>query len=368
MARAFGGKIIDTRTFWDRPSNGRDARTMSIKKNLTISILIPCHNEEKMIASCVRSCLGQTRPADQILVIDDGSTDNSVKILHDFGDKILLVKIDKNTGNKSYVQQLGLKYVTGDIFVATDADTMLDSHFLEKIVPDFADPKVVAASGYVRSTKHNWLTAVREINYLIDQEVNKTAQSNINFLFVIPGCASAFKTEVFRKHIHFDHDTLTEDLDFTYKINERNYRIVFNKKAFVYTQDPADLYSYINQMRRWYGGGWQNLLKHLAIVERPSSALELSLLYFEGVLFSALMFLIPLVNILYFFYFILLYALVILPFAIWGAISRKRIDLLLFEPLYPFINYLNAYIFLEQFVSVAIMRKKNFVWFTPIRR
>jgi len=341
---------------------------MDFKKNPTISILIPCHNEEKMIARCVRSCLDQTRPADQIIVVDDGSTDDSVNILHGFADKILLVRLEKNTGNKSYVQQLGLKYVTGDIFVATDADTILDRRFLERIAPDFDDVSVVAAAGYVKSTKHNWLTAVREINYLIDQEVNKTAQSNINFLFVIPGCASAFKTGIFRRHIAFDHDTLTEDLDFTYKINEHDYRIVFNKHAFVYTQDPADLYSYINQMRRWYGGGWQNLIKHLSIVERPASALELSLLYFEGLLFSSLMFLIPLVNILYFFYFILFYALVILPFAVWGAISRKRIDLLLFFPLYPLVNYLNAYIFLEQFASVAIMRRRNFVWFSPVRR
>jgi cellulose synthase/poly-beta-1,6-N-acetylglucosamine synthase-like glycosyltransferase len=342
--------------------------TMDDSKTPTISILIPCHNEEKTIERCVRSCLEQTRPADQIIVIDDGSTDNSAKILESFGSLIALIKLAKNTGNKSYVQQMGLSFVRGEIFISTDADTILESHFLQHIEKDFSDPKVVAVAGYVKSTKFNWLTAVRELDYLIGQEVHKTAQSHINFLVVIPGCAGAFRTQVFRDHILFDHDTLTEDLDFTYKINEQNYRLVFDKEAIVYTQDPADLHSYINQMRRWYGGGWQNLLKHLAIANRPASALELSLIYFEGLVFSTLMFVIPLVNILFFFYFLLLYSLIILPFGIWGAISRKRADLVFFSPMYPIITYLNAYIFLEQFASVILMRRKNFVWFSPARR
>ena len=342
---------------------------MDIKpKRLTISILIPCHNEEKTIAACVRSCLGQTRPPDQIIVIDDGSTDGSVKILEGFGESIFLVKLEKNTGNKSYVQQLGLKYVTGDIFVSTDADTVLSDTFLERMETDFADENAVAVAGYVKSLKHNWLTAIRELDYLIGQEVHKTAQSNINFLVVIPGCSGAFRTAAFRKYIVFDHDTLTEDLDFTYKINEQSHRIVYDKKAVVFTQDPADIASYINQMRRWYGGGWQNLLKHLSIANRPASALELSLLYFEGLIFSLLMYLIPVINILFFFYFILFYSAIILPFSVWGAASRKRIDLLFFAPLFPLASYLNAYIFLEQFASVVIFRRRNLVWLSPIRR
>jgi cellulose synthase/poly-beta-1,6-N-acetylglucosamine synthase-like glycosyltransferase len=339
-----------------------------ISAGLTISILIPCHNEEKTIAKCVNSCLAQLRPANQIIVIDDGSTDNSVKILEEYGGKILLIKLEKNTGNKSYVQQFGLTYVSGDVLVSTDADTVLSNDFLERMEIDFSDEKVVAVAGYVKSVKYNWLTAIRELDYLIGQEIHKTAQSNINFLLVIPGCSGAFRTDVFREHVTFDHDTLTEDLDFTYKINEQNYRIVYDKKAIVFTQDPSDLKSYVNQMRRWYGGGWQNLLKHLSIVNRPASAMELSLLYFEGIVFSSLMFLIPLANIFFFFYYLAFYAVLILPFGIWGAISRKRADLLYYAPLFPLVSYLNAYIFLEQFAKIIILRKKSSVWFSPVRR
>ncbi|MCP6756997.1 hypothetical protein NL533_35750, partial [Klebsiella pneumoniae] len=62
------------------------------------------------------------------------------------------------------------------------------------------------------------------------------------------------------------------------------------------TQDPPTLTNYINQMRRWYDGGWQNLLKHYKIAQNPVRALELSLIYIEGLAFSILLFLVPILN------------------------------------------------------------------------
>jgi len=336
---------------------------------MKISILIPCHNEEKTIYRCVASCLSQIRPADEIIVVDDGSTDNSVNILKKFGSLIQVVRIMKNTGSKSCVQQFGLKYVAGDVFIATDADTVLDKDFIGRIEEDFSDPNVVAVAGYVRSLKHNWLTAVRELDYIIGQEIYKTAQSNINFLFVIPGCAGAFRTEIFKENILFDHDTVTEDLDFTYKFNKRNCRIVFDKKALVYTQDPADLRSYVNQMRRWYCGGWQNLLKHYQVAKkRPASALELSLIYIEGLIFSVLLYILPIINFYYFGIFLAMYMIPVVALAIYGSISRRRSDLLIFSPLYMIVAYVNSYVFFEQFIKEVVLRKKNMLWLSPERR
>src|SRR3989344_3185886 len=100
---------------------------------MKISILIPCHNEEKSIKKCIESTLNQTRKFDEIIVIDDGSTDNSRAILSKFQDKIKIVKIEKATGNKSYAQEYGLKFVTGEVFVTSDGDTIIDSRFAEEI-------------------------------------------------------------------------------------------------------------------------------------------------------------------------------------------------------------------------------------------
>ena len=335
----------------------------------TIAILIPCHNEEKMIAKCIASCLGQTRPADMILVIDDGSTDNSVHILEGFGDRVEVIKLPKNTGNKSYVQQIGLAHIFTDIFISTDADSILDKNFVEYIEKSFTDPEIGAVAGYVMSTKYNWLTALREIEYFVGQEVHKTAQAHINYLYVIPGCASAFRTEIFKDRITFDHDTITEDLDFTYKLHLSKCRIYYQKKAIVWTQDPADLKSYINQLRRWYGGGWQNLLKHRqTAVAIPACAFELALIHCEGMLFAISMLILPLISIKTFFAIIAAYTLTMIIIGAIAAVSRRRADIFLYSPLYLLVSVINSYIFCEQFFVEALRHERNLEWFTPKRR
>jgi len=335
---------------------------------MKISILIPCHNEEKFIRHCLESCFGQTRPADEILVVDDGSTDQTPQILAEFGDKIKVVTIARATGNKSYAQELGLTHITGDIFAVTDGDTILDKDFLKRVEIDFLnEPEIAAVGGYVKSIRNNWLTACRELDYIIGQDLYKFAQSIIGHMFVIPGCAGAFRTDIFKKYIRFEHDTITEDLDFTYKLHDKYLKIKFDRRAISWTQDPATLHSYVNQMRRWLGGGWQNLLKHLRLVSRPTGALILSMMYLEGLAFSLFLILLPLFNIILFIKFVIPYLFFSMILGVYGAISHRRLDLLIFWPLHPFVVFLNAVIFLEQFFKVVILKRKVFGWFTPER-
>lgn len=331
-------------------------------------MLIPCHNEDKSIRKCVESCLVQTRKPDEIIVVDDGSTDKSPEILEGFGDKIKVIRVPKNTGNKSYAQEIGLKHITGDIFICTDADTILDKEFVERIELNFEFQNPAAVCGYVKSLKYNWLTACREIDYVITQNLHKLAQSYINFLLVIPGCAAGFKTDVFKKNISFDHDTVTEDLDFTYKLNEKDLKIKFDKKAVVYTQDPTDIRSYIRQMRRWYGGGWQNLLKHFRVMHKPAGALELTLIYVEGVASSFLFLVLPLVNIKIFGFVLLNYFLIGVGLSIFAAVKSRRIDLVFYSPLYVFTGIINAFVFIREFFFVLVFRRKKLVWFRATRR
>jgi cellulose synthase/poly-beta-1,6-N-acetylglucosamine synthase-like glycosyltransferase len=334
----------------------------------TITILVPCYNEEKTIRKCVHSWLDQTHPADEIIIVNDCSTDNSLEILQEFEDRVTIIDLPQNTGNKSFVQEEGLKHVKTDIFVATDADTIMDKDFVKRVQLAFRDKNVQAFAGYVKSLKCNWLTACREIDYIVGQDLHKAAQYEIKFLLVIPGCAGAFRTDMFRKNIMFDHDTLTEDMDFTYKINKLGLNIFYDPEAIVYTQDPNNLKSYINQMRRWYSGGWQNLMKHIGIVKSPIKAMELSILYMDGLIFYPLLFITPILSLRAFIYLLAHCFALGLVFGLYSAIKRRRIDLLLFSPLFVPIAYLHAYIFIEQFIREVIFKKKNLVWFHPERR
>jgi cellulose synthase/poly-beta-1,6-N-acetylglucosamine synthase-like glycosyltransferase len=334
---------------------------------MKISILIPCYNEALTIEKCVNSCLNQKRRPDEIVVVNDSSTDDTAKILKKFGKEIKVVKTPRNTGNKSHAQEYGLKFITGDIFITTDGDTILQEDFISIIKKDMTDESISAVAGYVKSLKYNWLTACRALDYIISGNIDKLAQHYMNFIFVIPGAAGAFRTKVFREKIFFTHDTITEDLDFTYRLHKLGYKIGYNRKAVCYTQDPTTLHAYINQMRRWFGGGWQNFLKHFSIPEKPGMALELSLMYVEGLSLSFLAFVMPLINLYMAINLFLMYCAVAFLFCVFGAIKDNRMDLLFILPFYIFLKYVNAYIFIEQFFKEIIFRKKNLSWFKPER-
>lgn len=336
---------------------------------LSISVLVPCFNEEQTIAACVRGILAQTRMPDEIIIINDGSTDKSRAVLETFGAVIKIVDTPKNTGAKSYAQEYGMRFVTGDVVVMTDADTFFATDFIARVESHFANPEVGAVAGYVKSSSGNWLTACRELDYIFGQDVHKRAQGHLNAIIVIPGCAAAFRTDAFRRVVTFDHDTITEDLDITYKFHAASLRIVYDMEAVVYTQDPDTLSSYIKQMRRWVSGGWQNLAKHWkTVLQRPGHALEITLTYGEGMVFGAVVFLMPLLSVRFTLIFLSMYWVVPAAIATYGSLRRRRFDLLMYAPAFPFILLLNTYIFLEQFILVMLFGKVPTFWFKPERR
>lgn len=345
------------------------AERLMARAKVKVSILIPCYNEEKTIARCIESCLNQSRPAHEIIVVNDGSSDGTLAILKQYESRVRIVDLEVNSGNKSYAEERGLAFVTGDVFVTTDADTELHPDFVKHMKQDFRDPNVMAVSGYVKSKVYNHLTAVREIEYLIAQNIHKRAQSVLNSIIVIPGCAAAYRTSYFKERIGFDHATITEDMEFTFKLNIEDRIIGFNRDAIVYTQDPHDLRSYIHQMKRWYLGGWQNLIRYNNRTKSLLQRIELSLIYSETFIFSAILLILPLINLKFFAAIIAFQLVIAFAIALYGYRKFGRKDLLVSFPLYPAIAYLNAALFVGQLVNLILSGKnRTFAWVSPTRR
>ena len=93
------------------------------------TIYIAAYNAEKTILSCVNSIINQTIKFDEILIIDDKSTDNTVKLLENFQN----IKLLKNSHNKglSYCRNLAFKNSTNDIVASIDSDVVLENNWLE---------------------------------------------------------------------------------------------------------------------------------------------------------------------------------------------------------------------------------------------
>jgi len=334
------------------------------------TILIPAYNEEKGIKKTIDSCLNQTINPDEIIVVNDGSTDNTLNILKSFKDKIKIINLEKNTGNKSKAQEIGLKHIKTEIFITADADTELEKNFVKEVKEILEDKTISAVCGFVKSEKNNWITAVRDINYVIGQTIYKKAQSYINAVFVLAGCSSAFRTKDFKEVVTFEHDNITEDLDFTYKLKLANKKIVFSEKPIVYTQDPNTLKSYFKQIYRWYSGGWTCLKKNRKILKQPNNALILSLIYLEGLIMGLAFILSPLLLIFglnYFLYFFILEFVLTTMSLSYGAIKYKQYNLFLYIPHHYLLHIADDVIFLFTFVKEIIFNKRNLTWQKPER-
>jgi glycosyltransferase involved in cell wall biosynthesis len=99
---------------------------------LTVAVVVPCHNYGHFLAEAIRSVLDQSRPADEILVVDDRSTDNTEVVAREFGREVGYIRI--NGGGPSAARNAGAKVVKTDLVVFLDADDRLDPMFLERCI------------------------------------------------------------------------------------------------------------------------------------------------------------------------------------------------------------------------------------------
>ncbi|MDI6101833.1 glycosyltransferase family A protein [Actinoplanes sp. NEAU-A12] len=113
-----------------------------------ISVVIPAYNEESMIGPCLQAVLGQSRAADEVIVVDNNSTDRTAEILHDFRESVIVLGEPRQ--GVQHARNRGLNAATGDIIVRIDADTRLPENYLAEVVATFGDPSVDAATGPVR--------------------------------------------------------------------------------------------------------------------------------------------------------------------------------------------------------------------------
>lgn len=103
--------------------------------NRKVSIIVPVFNQEKLIGECIESVLAQTYPEFELILVDDGSVDNSLKICQEYADKNRKIRvIHQRNGGLSDARNTGLQYATGEYITFLDSDDLLDKLFLERML------------------------------------------------------------------------------------------------------------------------------------------------------------------------------------------------------------------------------------------
>jgi len=231
-----------------------------------VSIVVPAYNEEETIADCINSLLAIDfeRKRYEIIIVNDGSNDNTSKIAKAFEQKMQVRLLDNmpNKGKAACLNQ-GIRIAQGNIIACMDADTIVPKDILRKLLPYFADEKVgsVTVSVEVRHVK-NFLQRIIQLEYALGLSLFLKLLTFVNCVHVTPGPFSMYRASVLRNIGGFDEKNMTEDLEIAYRIHKAHYHIENCMTTAVKTITPDTMISLYRQRRRWYVGALLTAWKH----------------------------------------------------------------------------------------------------------
>ncbi|MEM6940991.1 MAG: glycosyltransferase [Pseudomonadota bacterium] len=233
----------------------------------SVTVVIPAYNEEAAIGKCIESVLASDYPWLEVVVVDDGSTDQTLNAVFSFAyEKRLRLISHPNQGKWSALNR-ALQDLESDIAVCIDADTQVTPDAISKMVAHFQSPRIGAVAGkIVVGNRVNLLTRMQALEYVTAQNFERRAFDSINGILVVPGAIGAWRVCALRAAGLFCADTMTEDCDMTISVNRAGYRVVFDERAVAFTEAPLSIRALMTQRLRWSLGMFQCAWKHRSAV------------------------------------------------------------------------------------------------------
>ncbi|MBM3247611.1 glycosyltransferase family 2 protein [Candidatus Pacearchaeota archaeon] len=235
-----------------------------ITKNYSLCILVPAFNEEKTIADTIHAIYSTNyNNLAQVIVINDGSKDNTLKIAKSFEKKYKnLLVLDKNNSGKAGSINYALKYVKTELVGIIDADSFPDKEAFSKLVGYFDDKGVGAVTATcVPRNQSTFLEKLQTIEYKVIAFTRKLLEF-IESIYVAPGSLSIYRTRAIRDIGGFDTKNITEDIEATWHILKKNWKVKMCFNAYVTTKVPDKIKPWFRQRRRWALGGLQCIEKY----------------------------------------------------------------------------------------------------------
>ena len=239
----------------------------------TFSLIVMAYNEEQVIERTLQMFLKTDYPDDkkEIIIVNDGSKDKTGEITAKYASKIIdaetgsvqvtfsehknVTLVNRRVGGKgkAYVANEGRKYATGQILFFIDADVRLTENVFKKAARHFKDENVGAVAGYVSVyEKNRVLTKFVDFESATAQKIVRLGYDTMGIHYIIPGGCAIFRKSVIDAVGGYQHDTLAEDTDITWRIStETNVSIHFDPSIIVIADEPTSLTGLWNQRVRW---------------------------------------------------------------------------------------------------------------------
>jgi poly-beta-1,6-N-acetyl-D-glucosamine synthase len=269
-------------------------------KNPLVSVIIPAHNEALCIVRTIESVLSSTYQNIEVIVVDDGSTDKTEKIVRKYISSLpsqgvssymgrrgrkktferqymraslvhapVTLVTQSNKGKGSAMNNGIANYAHGKYVMCLDGDSMLHPKAVENMVNYFKDPSVIGVAANVRIMQsRHWLGILQRFEHMIGYR-SKKFYTLTNSEFIVGGVASTYRMSALKRVKLYDTDTLTEDIGLSMKMvatfGNRDHRIVYAADVVAMTEGVQTFRALMRQRYRWKLGSWQNLFKYRSL-------------------------------------------------------------------------------------------------------
>jgi len=367
-----------------------DYPKVSKNKQPLVSVVIPARNEKIGISKTVSSVLASTYKNLEVIVVNDGSTDNTKSVvkslINEYKKKVTLIN-QSHQGKYSALNN-GVMHSKGEYIVTLDADSYVEPKAIELLANGLSDKSVQAVVGKIivglgRSPKKRLgqkiVQLVQFFEYMFGYHMKKAQHEN-NSIYILPGAFAAIRKSAIEAVGYYEGYSKTEDFDISMKIKMQGGKISYIDDAVCVTEPASDIKSLINQRTRWRHGFLVCLLHRKEYLFNRKKGTMLTLVDFPFVLLGIMdIFLYPIFLIftisqilnsgdwllLGIFYLIIPYAYLMMFDK--EVISHKKLLLLL-----PFLPIMFSVINIVEYIalmraSYRILMKKDTEWTNWVR-
>src|SRR5690349_17904105 len=232
-----------------------------------VSVLIPAYKEGETVSRTLEALLEVDYPSYEVIVINDGSLDNTASVVRRFLHTGIVRLLDK-TVNEGKAMGLNdaIPLCRGEIVVVLDADIVVTPGVLRALVPHFESPRVGAVTGNPRvANRGTLLRNLQTLEFASIVSVQRRAQRIWGRVLTVSGAIAAFRKTALLDAGLFSTDMATEDIDMTWKLQRRFWDVRYEASAVVWMEVPPTLRELWKQRRRWSRGLAQVLSKHRGV-------------------------------------------------------------------------------------------------------
>ena len=232
-----------------------------------VSIMVPAHDEESVIASTIENILQIDYPNFEVIVIDDRSHDNTASVIKDLEnkhEKVIALIRDKNAfPGKSAVLNDALAIAKGEAILVFDADATVKSDFLTKLIPNLepADVGAVQARKIIRNKDVNLLTRCQNNEYTMDTYL-QVGRDAVKGAVELRGNGELIKRQALEDIGGWNNYTITDDLDMSTRLHIKGWDVRFCPDACVYEEGIVYIFPLFRQRRRWLEGTIRRYLEY----------------------------------------------------------------------------------------------------------